>query len=252
MYNKIMNKKNINSHKVALITGGSSGIGMTTALLFAKKGADIAITYKSNKVGAQKVVDEIKKLGRESLAIQANLINDKDAENVIQSVIDKFGRIDVLVNNAGRYINGDEWNLQSKTWLKSLQQNLVSVMSVSKYATKVFEKQKSGVIINVASKHGIFGHADSISYGAAKAGVINVTQSYSKLLSSFGGRANSVSPGAAMTGYWLTAPKEELEEKLAEKSGHGLLDPQVIAEKIVYLASDEANDINGQNFIIST
>jgi 3-oxoacyl-[acyl-carrier protein] reductase len=237
-------------NKIVLITGGSSGIGMATALLFAHKGADVVITYKNNKKGALRVVNDIKKLGRKSLAIQADLVKDEDAKKVIQSVIDNFGKIDVLVNNAGRYIDGDEWNLNSKTWLKSLQQNLVSVMSMSKYVTELFEKQKSGIIVNVASKHGVFGHADSISYGAAKAGIINVTQSYSKLLSSFGGRANSVSPGAVMTGYWLTAPKKELEEKLAEKSDRGLLDPQEIAKKIVFLASDDAGNINGQNFLI--
>lgn len=238
-------------NEVVLVTGGSSGIGMATALLFAQKGANIVITYKNNKKGAIHVTDDIKKLGRESLAIQADLAKDKDAKRVIQSVIDNFGKIDVLVNNAGRYIDGDEWNLKSETWLKSLQQNLVSAMSMSKYATEIFEKQKSGIIVNVASKHGVFGHADSISYGAAKAGIINITQSYSKLLSSFGGRANVVSPGAVNAGYWLAAPKEELEEKLAEKSGRGLVDPQEIAEKIVFLASNKAHDINGQNFIVS-
>lgn len=238
-------------NKAVLVTGGSSGIGMATALLFAENGADVVISYKSNKKGALHVVDDVKKLGRKSFAIKADLTKDQDAKKVIQSVINKFGKIDVLVNNAGRYIDGDEWNLESKTWLKSLQQNLVSVMSMSKYATEFFEEQKSGIIVNISSKHGVFGHADSISYGAAKAGVINVTQSYSKLLSSFGGRANSVSPGAVMAGYWLTAPKKELEEKLAEKSGRGLVDPQKIAKKIVFLSSDKAKDINGQNFVIS-
>jgi len=238
--------------KVVLVTGGSSGIGMVTALLFAQKGADIAISYMDNKQGADDVVLKIKNLGRKAIAIKSDLAKDKDAKQLVERVIKDFKKIDVLVNNAGRYIDGDEWNMKSETWLKSLKQNLVSVMSVSKYVTEFFVKQRSGVIVNVSSKHGVFGHADSISYGAAKAGVINVTQSYSKLLSSFGGRANSVSPGAVMAGYWLTAPEDELKAKLAEKSGRGLLDPQEVAEKIVFLASDEAKDINGQNFTINS
>jgi len=237
-------------NKVILITGGSSGIGKTTAVLFAKLGANVAITYKSNKNGAEETVSQIKKLGRKTLSIRANLTNDEDAEKVVRDVIKEFGRIDVLVNSAGRYVEGDEWNLKAETWIESIKQNLISVMSVSKYVIETFKKQGSGVIVNVASKHGVFGHADSISYGAAKAGIINITQAYSKLLSSFGGRANSVSPSAVNAGYWLTAPKEELEERLSRRPDHKLIDPNEVAEKIVFLASDDAEDINGQNFII--
>jgi len=189
-------------------------------------------------------------MGRKSLAIKADLSEDENAKEVVGKTLNAFGRIDVLVNNAGRYIDGDEWNLTSKTWIESLKQNLVSVMSMSKYATEIFQKQRSGIIINVASKHGVLGHADSISYGASKAGVINITQSYSTLLASFGGRANSVSPSAVEAGYWLTAPKEELEGRLARRPNHKLIEPREVAEKIVFLASDEAKDFNGENFII--
>lgn len=237
-------------NKIILITGGSSGIGKTTALLFAEKGANIAITYKDNKKGAECVVSEILKTGRRSLAIKADLSKDKNADNVIRKVIEIFGKIDVLINNAGRYIDGDEWNLKSEIWLESLKQNLVSAMSMSKYATEIFQKQGNGIIVNVSSKHGVFGHADSISYGAAKAGIINITQAYSKLLASFGGRANSVSPSAVEAGYWLTAPKEELQDRLTRRPNHKLIEPKEVAEKIVFLASDEAKNINGENFII--
>ncbi len=236
--------------QVILITGGSSGIGKTTALLFAKKGADIVITYKNNKKGAEDVVNEILKIGRKSLAIQADLSEDGNAEKITKKVIENFGKIDVLVNNAGRYIDGDEWDLDSETWLESLKQNLISVMSMSKYVVNIFQKQEKGIIINIASKHGISGHVDAISYGAAKAGIINITQAYSKLLASFGGRANSISPSAVEAGYWLTAPKEELEDKLAKRLNRKLIEPREVAEKVVFLASNEARDINGENFLI--
>lgn len=237
-------------NKVALITGGSSGIGMFTAILFAKNGADVIITYKNNKNGAKSVVNEISKLGRKALAIKTDLAKENSAKKVINKAIKEFKKIDILVNNAGGYINGDEWGGKYSVWLESLKQNLVSTMNMSKYATNIFQKQNHGIIINVSSKHGIAGHADSISYGAAKAGIINITQSYAKLLSSFNGRANVVSPSAVNAGYWLTAPKEELEERLSRTKNHKLLDPEVVAEKILFLASDEAIDINGQNIII--
>ncbi|MFA6421942.1 MAG: SDR family oxidoreductase [Candidatus Buchananbacteria bacterium] len=237
--------------KVVLITGGSSGIGMVTALLFAQKGANVAITYKSNKKGADEVVNEIKKLGVKVLAIKADLTKDDEAKKVVDKTIEVFGKIDVLVNNAGRYIDGDEWNLDVDIWIESLKQNLVSAMSMSKYATEVFLKQKSGIIVNVSSIHGVNGHADAISYSAGKAGVINITQSYAELLSVFDGRANVVSPAQTDAGYWLTAPQEELKAVLASRKDGKLIDPKEVAEKIVFLASDESKDINGENFIIN-
>jgi len=237
-------------NKVVLITGGSSGIGAETAILFAKNGFNVVITYKKNKKGAEKMIEKISALGVKAIKIKSNLIFDKSARRMVHKVLFKFGKIDVLVNNAGGYIDGDEWNLNSKVWVKSLKQNLVSVMSVSKYVINFFEKQGSGVIINIASQHGVSGHVDAISYSAAKAGIINITGAYSKLVASFGGRVNSVSPSAVNTGYWLTAPKEELEERLNRTKNHRLVEPIDVAKKILFLVSDEAREINGENFYI--
>ena len=240
----------MSSNKVILITGGSSGIGEATALLFAQKGDDVIITYKNNKDGAEKVVVEIKKLGVMVTAIQADLNNDIEAKKVVDTVVRDFGKIDVLVNNAGRYIEGDEWNASSDIWIRSLQQNLVSMMSMSKYVAEIFIKQKSGIMINVASRHGMSGIPDGLAYSASKAGVINLTQAYAKLLAPFG-RVNSVSPWAANAGYFKTmASKEEVEETIAAAPAHRLVEPETVAKKIVFLASDEAKDITGQNFAI--
>ena len=238
------------TNKTILITGGSSGIGEIATLMFAQNGADVVFTYKSNKKGAVSLIEKVRKLGRKVIAIQADLINESEAKKVVSEAIEKFGKIDVLVNNAGRYINGDEWNGASDIWLESLQQNLISMMNVSKYTIEVFQKQKSGVIISVASRHGLDGQYDAISYAAAKAGVINITQAYSKLLFPFG-RANSISPSATNAGYWLTAPKEEVEETLLNKPNHKLVEPETIAKKIIFLASDESRNVTGQNFSIT-
>jgi 3-oxoacyl-[acyl-carrier protein] reductase len=230
--------------KIVLITGGSSGIGAATALLFAKNKANVIITYKENNEGADKVVKEIERLGQRALAIQANLINEEEAKKVVDGVAEQFGTIDILVNNAGRYINGDEWNGSAGIWVESLQQNLVSVMNISKYAVDIFQKQKSGVMISVASRHGIHGMSDGLSYSAAKSGVINISEIYAKLLTPFG-RSNAVSPGAVRAGYWLTAPKDELEAQ------GKLIEPEMVAKKILFLASDEAKETNGQNISIT-
>lgn len=232
--------------KIILITGGSSGIGRATALLFAEKGAIVALTFKENKKGANDVVEEIINKGGKAIAIKADLNNEFEAKLVVEKIIKDYGKIDVLVNNAGRYVEGDEWDGTSDVWMKSLQQNLVSMMSMSKYVIPIFQKQKSGVIVNVASRHGVSGHSDALGYSAAKAGVINITQSYAELLEPFG-RANAVSPSATNAGYWLTAPKDELAQTLENRPNHKLVEPEAVAEKIVYLASDEASGITGQN-----
>lgn len=235
--------------KVVIVTGASSGIGAETALAFAKEGARVVITYKENKTGADEIAAKINSLEGRSLIIQADLTIDLAAKNVIEQTKQEFGKIDVLVNNAGRYIDGDEWNGSPEIWTKSLLQNLVSVMSVSKYAIEIFQQQKSGVIVNISSRYSTDGQYDALAYAAAKAGVANITQAYAKLLVPFG-RANAVSPGAVNTGYWLRAPKEELEKNLASIPSGKLVEPKEVAEKVLFLASDESLDINGQNIFV--
>jgi len=236
-------------NKVVIVTGASSGIGAETALAFARKGANVVITYKENKTGADEISEKILALGSKTLVLQADLMLESDAKNVVEKTKQEFGKLDILVNNAGRYIDGDEWNGNADIWTKSLQQNLVSVMSMSKYVIEIFQQQKSGVIVNISSRYCADGQYDALAYAAAKAGVVNITQAYAKLLAPFG-RANTVSPGAVNTGYWLRAPKEELEKNLANIPSGKLVEPEEVAEKVLFLASDESSDINGQNIFL--
>jgi len=236
-------------NKVVIVTGSSSGIGASTALLFAEQGADLVLTYKNNKKGGEDVVNKIKKMGRNCLLLKVDLTKENDAKKLVKTVIQKYNRVDILVNNAGRYIEGDEWNGNSKVWIKSLEQNLVSMMNVSKYVCEIFIKQKTGVIVNVASRFSFSGQFDALAYSAAKAGVVNITQSYAKLLAPFG-RANAVSPGAVNTGYWLTAPKNELKETLSSIPLKKLLETEDVAKAILFLASDDARMITGNNLVV--
>ncbi|EKD58904.1 MAG: 3-oxoacyl-[acyl-carrier-protein] reductase [uncultured bacterium] len=235
--------------KVVIITGASSGIGAETALAFAKEGANVVITYKENQSGAEEISYKLTAMGCKMMAIQADLIDELESKNVIEMTKKKFGKIDILVNNAGRYIDGDEWDGTAEIWTKSLEQNLVSVMNMSKYAAKLFQEQKSGVIVNISSRLSAQGTYDSLSYSAAKAGVANITQSYAKLLAPFG-RVNAVSPGAVKAGYWLTAPKDELEEVLKNVPLGKLVESRDIAEMVLFLASEKAKSITGQNIFV--
>ncbi|MFA5962105.1 MAG: SDR family oxidoreductase [Parcubacteria group bacterium] len=236
-------------NKVVIVTGASSGIGAEIALMFASEGANLVITYKENKTGAEEVASKIIKVGGGAIIAQADLINELDAKNVIKKARSEYGKIDVLVNNAGGYIDGDEWNGTSDIWTRSLQQNLVSVMNVSKYAIEIFQEQKSGVMVNISSRHSMQGQFGSLAYAAAKAGVVNITQAYAKLLAPFG-RANAVSPGAVNAGYWLTAPKEELESTLENMPLKKLIETKDVAEIVLFLASDKAKNVTGQNILV--
>jgi 3-oxoacyl-[acyl-carrier protein] reductase len=234
-------------NKVVLVTGSSRGIGRATALLFAKEGAKLIINYSKSEKEANQVVQEINKIS-EAISIKCDVSNEEHVKKMFQEILLKFGRLDILVNNAGKYIDGDEWNGNSKIWEETLRNNLISVMNTSKYAAEIFIKQKSGIIINIASRYSVSGQFDSLAYSASKAGIVNITQSFAKLLSPFG-RANCISPGPVRAGYWLRAPKEELDALL--KHYKRLLEPEEIAEKVIFLTSNESLGINGQNILMN-
>ena len=236
-------------NKVVLITGASSGIGKAIALLFAKHGAKVSISYKENQKGAGEVVSEIEKTGSEVIAVHADLTKDDDSKRLVSETINKFGKIDILVNNAGRYIAGDEWNGDIQIWEESLKQNFLSALSVSKYVIEQMQKQESGVIVNISSRYSVDGQYDAPAYAASKAAIANVTQGQAKLMAPWG-RSNAVSPGSVRAGYWLKAPKVELDENLVATPMAKLVEPEDIAEAVVFLASDKAKMITGQNLIV--
>ncbi len=235
--------------KVVLITGSSSGIGKAIAIRLASEGAKIVINYNSNKEGGESTLSEIQSLGNEGLVVQADISDESQAENLVKTVIDKFGTIDILVNNAGGYIDGDDWNGESEAWLKTFQKNILSVMNVSKYVLREFIEAKKGNIVSIATRYSLSGQYDSPAYSASKAGIVNLTQGYAKLLSPFG-RANCISPGAVEAGYWLRAPKEELDETLETIPFKRLISKEEVAEMVFYLSSEHSKSITGQNFLI--
>lgn len=235
--------------KVVLVTGASSGIGAATAIKFADEGAIVAINFLSNSAGAEEVKQKIQSKGGSGEIFQADVSRESEAEDLIKKVIETFGTLDILINNAGKYHDGDEWDGTFDSWQKTIETNLYTTLNCSKYATKYFTENKKGVIVNVASKMAFDPAPDSIVYSAAKAGVINATISYAKLLAPFG-RVNSVSPGTTKAGYWTTAPQEEIEHHLKTKLLHKIAEPEDIADAIVFLASDKSKMITAQNLLV--
>jgi NAD(P)-dependent dehydrogenase (short-subunit alcohol dehydrogenase family) len=233
------------TNKVVLITGASSGIGAATAILFAKQGATVIINYLKSESLATDVLEEVKKYS-DGMIIQCDVTNEKQVQHMIESIIQIYSKINILVNNVGGYIEGDEWDGEATTWQKSLTLNVLPTLIVSKYVAKEFIQSNTGVIVNIASRFAHSGDAETITYAASKAAILSITQAYSKLLSPFG-RANSVSPGATDAGYWKTAPKEEVEALGSKK----LISPEVIAEAIVTLCSEQSAMINGQDILVN-
>ncbi|EKE30313.1 MAG: hypothetical protein ACD_2C00010G0006 [uncultured bacterium (gcode 4)] len=234
--------------KVVFITGSAKWIGRAIWLQFAKDWAKVVINYLYSWNEALKTVSDIKEYS-DWIAIQGDVSDEKQVKKMIKETIKKFWRLDILVNNAWWYIDWDEWNGTSDIWERTLRHNLISVMNTSKYATEIFIKQKSWVIVNIASRHALSWHFYELAYSASKAWIVSVTQSYSKLLMPFW-RANSICPWPTNSGYWFYAPKEELEATIEASPYKRLLEPDEIASTVLYLASDEASMITWQNLLI--
>lgn len=183
------------SEKVAIVTGGSRGIGRACALELARAGYDIAINYAGNSEAAEKTVADIKALGVDAAAYKFDVSNKEQVDKGVSEILEKFGRIDVLVNNAGITRDGLFMRMSAENWDAVINTNLSSAFYVSQPVVKVMMKQRSGAIVNMSSVVGVSGNAGQANYSAAKAGLIGLTKTLAKELGSRGIRVNAVAPG---------------------------------------------------------
>lgn len=232
--------------KIALVTGGSRGIGKEIALGLAKKGINIAITYNSNESLAQAVVEEIKENGVKAVAIKGNSAIEEDVTNIVAKVEEELGVIDILVNNAGITKDNLIIRMKSEDWDDVLNVNLKGVFLTTKAVVRGMMKKKYGKIINISSVVGLTGNAGQANYSASKAGVIGFTKSMAKELASRGIRVNAVAPGFIKTDM-TDVLKDEVKEELLKSIPLGSLGlPKDIANAVVFLASEESDYITGQ------
>ena len=185
--------------KVALVTGGSRGIGKACALELAAAGCDVVINYAGNVEAANKTVEELKALGANAEAVKFDVSNQAEVDEAIAAIIEKYGRIDVLVNNAG--ITRDDLFIRmgEDKWNAVINTNLNSAFYVSKPVVKLMMKQRSGAIVNTTSVVGLYCNPAQANYSAAKAGLVGFTKSSAKELGSRGIRVNAVAPGFIAT-----------------------------------------------------
>lgn len=227
---------------VALITGGSRGIGKACAIELAKAGYDVVINYVGNEEAANQTVSELKALGSNSYAARFDVTNKDAVEAGVAEVMEKFGRIDVLVNNAGITKDGLFIRMPAENWEAVINTNLNSAYYVSNPVVKIMMKQRSGAIINMASISGVFGNAGQANYSAAKAGLIGLTKALAKELASRGIRVNAVAPGFIKTDMTKDLNLGGIEEHIPLKR---LGEVEDIAKAVKFLAQD-AQYVTGQ------
>lgn len=232
--------------KTAIITGGDSGIGKATALLFAAEGADIVISYLSETVDARDTKKEIEKLGRKCILIKGDLGKENHCKKVISKTIAEFGRLDILINNAGIHWESDSIeSISTDQLMKTFHSNFFSVFWLTKYAMKYLKKGSS--IINTTSVTAYRGSDHLIDYASTKGAILSFTRSLSANLAKKGIRVNAVAPGPIWTPLIAsTLSKKAVSEFGSDTPMKRAGEPNEVATCFLFLASDDAAYITGQ------
>ena len=233
-------------NKVALITGSSRGIGKATALLFAKEGATVVVNYLKSKTEADEVVNMIKEIGSEAIAMQCDISDENQVKEMVDAITKKFGRIDILVNNAGIVFDIPFFEKTTKEWKRTLEVNLMGSVFCCKYVALEMKKNNAkGAIVNISSTNAINSfHPDSIDYDISKAGINMLTQDLAiELAPSI--RVNAVAPGWVNTEMNANLPEEYVKKETQKIYVRRFAEPEEIAKAIVFLASDDASFITG-------
>ena len=238
--------KVIVENKVVLVTGASRGIGKAIATLFAEMGAQVAFTYLSSVEKGQALEKELSSYGSKAKGYRSDASNYQESEDLVNSVLEDFGSIDILINNAGITRDGLLMRMSEEQWDEVMRVNLKSVFNLTKAATKPMMKVKSGSIINLTSIVGIKGNAGQANYAASKAGIIGFTKSVALELGSRNIRCNAIAPGfieTEMTGELNEATVEEWKKSIPLRRGG---DPSEVAKVCLFLASDLSSYVSGQ------
>ncbi len=238
------------SGKVALVTGGSRGIGRATALALARAGADVIVNYVRNREAAAGVVQGIEALGRRAIAVQANVGDPSEVNALFARVDEAFGSLSILINNAG---TGTITPLEEVTvdfWNHILQTDLTGPFLCTQAAARLMVPRRYGRIVNVSSIGGVLGMGVDPAYTAAKAGLLGFTKSAARYLGKHNITVNSVCPGPTDTDLNRTLP-EEMRAGVASASALGRMGtPEDVADAILFFASDYSRHVTGQMILV--
>lgn len=232
--------------KVALVTGGSRGIGAALVRRFVQAGAQVAFTYQRSAGPAEELAAELSASGAVVRTYLSDAASFEQAGVLIETVVKDFGRIDAVVNNAGITRDNLLLRMGEAEWDEVLQTNLKSVFNVTKHVTRVMLKQRSGSIINMTSIVGMIGQAGQANYAASKAGIIGFTKSVAKELGSRSIRCNAIAPGFIETDMTAALPAETAQNYFKQIPLGRFGKPEEVADVALFLASDRSSYISGQ------
>ena len=232
--------------KVVLVTGASRGIGKQIAITFAKEGYDIVVNYRTENEDLQTLRKEIENFNVQCLTVQGDVSNYEDCERIAKEAIDKFGKIDVLVNNAGITRDMLLLRMKQEDFKQVVDVNLVGTFNITKHVSQYMMKARNGRIINISSVVGISGNAGQANYAASKAGIIGFTKSLAKELASRNILVNAVAPGFISTDM-TSVLKDDVKDNIVntiplKREGTA----QDVANVVKFLASDDSSYITGQ------
>ena len=241
---------NLLKDKIALVTGGSRGIGEAIAKRFAEEGAAVAFTYHSSEERAKNVETALQAMGVQAKAYKSDASSYEQAEALVKAVLEDFGKVDILVNNAGITRDNLMLRMDEAQWDTVIETNLKSVFNLTKHMLRPMLKNRSGSIINMSSVVGVFGNAGQANYAASKAGIIGFSKSIAKEVGSRSIRCNAVAPGFIGT---------EMTDQLDEKTKEAFLtniplkrlgEANEVADVCVFLGSDMSKYVSGQTISV--
>lgn len=236
--------------KVALVTGGSRGIGEAIVKRFAEQGAKVAFTYRSSEERAKAVVLACQELGVEAVGMKSDAASYEQAEGLVKEVVDRFGKLDILVNNAGITQDNLMLRMTEEQWDRVIHVNLKSVFNLSKNALRPMMKNRGGVIINMSSIVGVTGNAGQANYAASKAGILGFTKSLAKEMGSRNIRVNAIAPGFIETDMTDALDDNTREAYLSNIPLKRFGKANEIADVCVFLGSDLGNYVSGQTISV--
>jgi len=233
--------------KIALVTGGSRGIGKAIAMRLAKEGAKVVVTA-TTKAGADKAADEIRQTSGQAVGFEVNIVDAKQVETLIKGTVDQFGALHILVNNAGITRDNLVMRMNDEDWNAVIATNLTGTFNCIRAASKIMMKQRAGKIINITSVVALMGNKGQANYCAAKAGVIGLTKSVARELASRNVQINAVAPGFIATDMTAVLPEAAKTAMLQAIPLEKMGAPEDVASVVAFLASPDSDYITGQVF----
>ena len=232
--------------RTAIVTGGSLGIGSAIALELGIDGADVALNYRKHAKEAEDISEKIRGMGRRAMVVQADVASFDDAQEMVDKVMAEWGKVDILVCNAGINWDGVIWKMTEEQWDAVINTNLKGYFNYIRAVAPVMRNAKYGRIVCLTSINGLRGKFGQVNYAASKAGIIGIVKTTAKELGKYGVTVNAVAPGLIMTDMMLQMPEEAKQASLEETVLKRLGEPEDVAHVVSFFCSDYARHVTGE------